>query len=125
MQQFFSTNVGTLNANPLQPILWLRRPPHRLETELKPERVQEALQAMPAWQFNADRRTLGCLHDLGDARVALAYAAFVSEIAAADRQVISVLVSGNLVGVTLHGYPRKGKTGGITESVLELAKRLG
>jgi pterin-4a-carbinolamine dehydratase len=124
MQQFFSTPVGTLTANPLQPTVWLRRPPHR-EQELKPERVQEVLQAMPAWKFNEDRRTIDCLNDFGDARVALAYAAFVSEIAAADRQVISVLVSGSLVGVTLHGYPRRGNTGGITESVLELAKRLG
>jgi len=125
MQQFFSTNVGTLNANPLQPTVWLKRPPHRPEPELKPERVEEMLLAMPAWKFNADRRTIDCLHDLGDARVALAYAAFVSEIAAADRQVISVLVSGSLVGITLHGYPRRGNMGGITESVLELAKRLG
>ncbi len=125
MQQIFSTNAGMLSANPLQPTVWLRRPPHRPELELKPERVEEALQAMRAWKFNGDRRTIDCLHDFGDARVALSYAAFVSEIAAADRQVISVLVSGSLVGVTLHGYPRRGNMGGITESVLELAKRLG
>ena len=125
MQQFFSTTAGTLTANSLQPTVWLRRPPHRPEPELKPERVQEALQAMPAWKFNTDRRALDCLNEFGDARVALAYAAFVSEIAAADHQVISVLVSGSLVGVTLHGYPRRGNTGGITESVLALAKRLG
>ena len=124
MQQMSNT-VGILIADPTEVKVWLRRPPHPPEESLKPERVQEELQAMPGWKLNLNRQTIDRLHEFGDARVALAYAAFVTQLVGADRQMASVLVSGGLVGVSLHGYPRKGTKGGITESVLELAKRLG
>ncbi|MEA2605018.1 MAG: hypothetical protein QOF89_6010 [Acidobacteriota bacterium] len=124
MQQ--SLNVtGTLTANPLEPTIWLKRPPHRPGQELKPERVQEELQAMPGWTLDLSRKTINRLHEFGDSSVALAYAAFIKELAGADGQRVSILVSGGLVGLSLHGYPRKGTRGGITESVLEMAKRLG
>lgn len=123
-QQSVSNTVGTFPIAPLEPTVWLRRPP-RPEEELKPERVQLALQSMPGWRLDMNRRTIDRLHEFGDARVALAYAAFVTKLAEADRQVASVLVSGARVCLSLHGYPRRGSKGGITESVLEMAKRLG
>ena len=94
-------------------------------TELKPERVQEILQAMPGWTLNANRKSLERLLEFPDARVALAYAAFATELAGSNRQPVSVLVSGGWVGLTLLGQARKGKKGGMTMAVIELAKRLG
>ncbi|HEX4962233.1 MAG TPA: hypothetical protein VF173_15465 [Thermoanaerobaculia bacterium] len=94
-------------------------------TELKPERVQELLQAMPGWTLNTTRKSLERLLPFPDARVALAYAAFATELAGANRQPVSILVSGGWVGLTLLGQARKGKKGGMTMAVIELAKRLG
>ncbi len=124
MQQT-SNPVGILITNPAEVKVWLRRPPHRPQEELKPERVQEALQALPGWKLNLNRQSIERLHEFGDARVAMAYAAFVTYLTGADRQIVSVLVKGGHVGVSLHGYPRKGNKGGITKSVLEMAKLLG
>lgn len=97
----------------------------RFLEELKPERVQEMLQAMPGWTLDMGRKTIDRLHEFSDSKVALAYAAFATELAGAERQPISILVSGGRVGLTLHGQPRRGKRGGLTLAVLELAKRLG
>ena len=124
MQQTSNT-VGILIADPAEVKVWLRRPPHRPEEELKPERIQKELEAMPGWKLNLNRQTIERLHEFGDTRVALAYAAFITQLVGADRQKVSVLVTGGHVGVSLHGYPRKGTRGGITESVLETAKQLG
>ncbi len=110
MQQI-TNSVGTLIANP--------------STELKPERVQLELQSMPGWKLDLNRQTIDRLHEFPDSKVALAFAAFATELAGSGRQPISILVSGGRVGLTLHGQPRRGNRGGLTMSVLELAKRLG
>ena len=103
--------------------------PRRLLTldldELKPERVQEMLKAMPGWKLDMSRRTIDRLHQFPDSKVALVYAAFATELAGSWRQPISIFVSGGTVGLSLHGRPRRGKRGGLTEAVMELAKRLG
>jgi pterin-4a-carbinolamine dehydratase len=119
MQQI-ANNAGVLTAG--SPT-GKKSPRH--QEELKPERVQEALQAMPGWKLDLNRKAIDRLHEFPDAKVALAFAAFATELAGAGRQPISVLVSGGRVGLTLHGQPRRGKKGGLTEAVLELAKRLG
>src|SRR3954466_4708623 len=91
--------------------------------ELKPERVQEALQAMLGWKLDMSRKALDRLHEFSDSKVALAFATFATELAGAGGQPISVFVSGGRVGLTLHGQPRRGKKGGLTLAVMELAKR--
>jgi pterin-4a-carbinolamine dehydratase len=93
--------------------------------ELKPERVQETLKAMPGWKLDMNRRTIDRFYEFPDSKVALVYAAFATELAGSWRQPISILVAGGRVGLTLHGKPRRGKRGGLTEAVMELAKRLG
>ena len=93
--------------------------------ELKPERVQEALKAMPGWKLDMNRKAIDRLYEFPDSKVALVYAAFATELAGSWRQPISILVSGGRVGLTLHGKPRRGRKGGLTQAVLELAKRLG
>ncbi len=93
--------------------------------ELKPERVQEALQAMPGWKLDMSRKALDRVHEFTDSKVALAFAAYVTELAGSARQPISVFVAGGRMGLTLHGQPRRGKKGGLTLAVIELAKQLG
>jgi pterin-4a-carbinolamine dehydratase len=93
--------------------------------ELKPERVQEMLTAMPGWKLDMNRRAIDRFHEFPDSKVALAFATYATELAGAGRQPISVLVSAGRVGLTLHGQQRRGKRGGLTMAVLELAKRLG
>ena len=93
--------------------------------ELKPERVQEMLQAMPNWKLDVNRKAIDRFHEFSDSKVALAFATYATELAGAVRQPISVFVAGGRLGLTLHGQPRRGKKGGLTLAVMELAKRLG
>src|SRR3954451_8421567 len=123
MQQI-ANNAGALAAS-FSTLKNLKKLAARDLEELKPERVQEALQAMPGWKLDMSRKALDRLHEFSDSKVALAFATFATELAGAGRQPISVFVSGGRVGLTLHGQPRRGKKGGLTLAVMELAKRLG
>src|SRR4051812_47736757 len=123
MQQI-ANNAGALAAS-FSTLKNLKKLSVRDLEELKPERVQEALQAMPGWKLDMSRKALDRLHEFSDSKVALAFATFATELAGAGRQSISVFVSGGRVGLTLHGQPRRGKKGGLTLAVMELAKRLG
>jgi pterin-4a-carbinolamine dehydratase len=123
MQQI-ANNAGALAAS-FSTLKNLRKLSARDLEELKPERVQEALQAMPGWKLDVNRKALDRFHEFSDSKVALAFATFATELAGAGRQPISVFVSGGRVGLTLHGQPRRGKKGGLTLAVMELAKRLG
>src|SRR3954462_11596363 len=136
MQQI-ANNAGALAAS-FSTLKNLKKLSVRDLEELKPERVQEALQGMPGWKLDMSRKALDRLHEFSDSKVALAFATFATELAGAGRQPISVFVwggrgpqpisvfvSGGRVGLTLHGQPRRGKKGGLTLAVMELAKRLG
>ena len=120
MQQI-ANNAGALAVS----FSTLKKMAARDLEELKPERVQEALQAMPGWKLDMNRKAIDRVHEFSDSKVALAFATFATELAGAGRQPISVYVSGGRVGLTLHGQPRRGKKGGLTLAVMELAKRLG
>jgi len=80
---------------------------------------------MPGWKLDMSRKALDRVHEFSDSKVALAFAAYATELAGSARQPISVFVSGGRMGLTLHGQPRRGKKGGLTLAVMELAKRLG
>src|SRR4051794_14485285 len=125
MQQI-ANNAGALAAS-FSTLKNLKKLSVRDLEELKPERVQEALQAMPGWKLDMSRKALEALqampgwkldmsrkaldrlHEFSDSKVALAFATFATELAGAGRQPISVFVSGGRVGLTLHGQPRRGK----------------
>jgi pterin-4a-carbinolamine dehydratase len=123
MQQI-ENNAGALAAS-FSTLKNLRKLAARDQEELKPERVQEMLQAMPGWKLDTGRKALDRLQEFSDSKVALAFAAYATELAGSARQPISVFVSGGRMGLTLHGQPRRGKKGGLTLAVIELAKRLG
>ena len=97
-----------------------RRPP---VAKLKAERVQEALAAM-GWKADPAVRTFGRAVSFRTARVAGAYAAYVSALADQAEQPCSVIRTGRKVTITLHSRPAKGKESGWTQAVLEFAKRL-
>ena len=120
MQQI-ANNAGALAVS----FSTLKKMAARDPEELKPERVQEMLQAMPGWKLDMSRKALDRVHEFSDSKVALAFAAYATELAGSARQPISVFVSGGRMGLTLHGQPRRGKKGGLTLAVMELAKRLG
>jgi pterin-4a-carbinolamine dehydratase len=123
MQQIEST-AETL-ATSFSTLKKMRKLAARDQEELKPERVQEMLQAMPGWKLDVGRKALDRLQEFSDSKVALAFASYATELAAAARQPISVFVSAGRMGLTLHGQPRKGKKGGLTLAVMELARQLG
>src|SRR6202163_4082300 len=93
--------------------------------ELKPERVQEMLKAMPGWKLDMNRKAIDRLHEFPDSKVALAFATFATELAGAGRQPISVLVSAGRVGLTLHGQQGRGKKGGPPKPGVGLRKGFG
>ena len=96
-----------------------------LHEQLKPERVQEELRAMPRWKFNPERQAINRLQELPDMRVALAFATFALKLAKVEGQPMSVLIADCRMGLTLTGAPVNGTRGGLTLAALALAKRLG
>jgi hypothetical protein len=97
-----------------------RKPP---VMKLKAERVQEELAAM-GWKADPAVRTFARALKFPAARVAGAYAVYVSELAEKSGQPCSVTQSGKQVTVTLLSRSRKGRMGGWSKAVLAFAKRL-
>jgi pterin-4a-carbinolamine dehydratase len=104
-----------------------RIPPKEFLERLKAERVQlvaKRLQFMPGWQLAKDDKAISRVYVFPDPRVAVAYAAYVTEHSAALKLPASVLLSGSRAVVTLRGE-RRGGIREVTEAVLELAAALG
>jgi hypothetical protein len=97
-----------------------RQPP---VAKLKAERVQVSLAAM-GWKADPEVRTFGRAVSFRAARVAGAYAAYVSALADQAGQPCSVIRTGRKVTITLHSRPAKGRESGWTPAVLEFARRL-
>ena len=90
----------------------LRRPPHppdSIQVKLKPERVQEALAAAPAWQLLGGDQYLRREKRFPDAMGSLLYSSFVSSLASRFKVPANVRVQDLRVIVTL-GSPKKGGT---------------
>lgn len=106
----------------------LRRPPHRPQPpdeELKPERVQEELAAMPGWELLAGGKSIGRSFRFASKRAAAAYAAFVSSSAGDAGQPVRLQVDGRRLEVKLFSPPsRNGSRGQLTMRVLEFARKM-
>jgi pterin-4a-carbinolamine dehydratase len=102
----------------------MRRPPGPVD-KLKAERVQERLQAMPAWSLTHGGLAVSRVHDFPDSRVASSYASFVSDFASAMNVPVSMSLSGGRVTLKLQGSPRLTGHAGLTEAVLDFAEILG
>jgi hypothetical protein len=95
------------------------------EEALKSERVEEALRAMPEWVMTLEGQAITRAKELPTPEVASLYTAYVTGFAGHLGLPVAVSVSDGLVLVTLYA-PRRGDCmGGLTESVLDLARQLG
>lgn len=90
---------------------------------LKPERVQEELQAMPGWRGVAHYRGIDHVRRFPTAEVAAAFTGYASAFAQETGQLCSVVQTGEHVTVTLTGRHPSGAFG-VTRAVLDFAKRL-
>jgi hypothetical protein len=79
---------------------------------------------VPGWQLTRGGRAIDRQRELPSARVAAAYAGFVTELAATTQTPVDVLVTGGQVVVTIHGNAAR-RGGALTLAALELAELLG
>lgn len=89
------------------------------------QRVRERLPALPGWRLVEGNRALDRVRELPDATAAAGYVSFVAMLAAAMDQPVGISLAGHRVVLTLHGHPRRGTGGGLTEAVLDFAASLG
>lgn len=106
------------------------RPPRRpelveAEERLKAERVQERLrQEAPGWRLINSGTGINRTREFPEARVAMAYASYVSVLATYLRLPVSVLLSGTRTVITLQGR-RRGKRRGVTDPMVDFAAAIG
>lgn len=96
-----------------------------VKAHLKAERVQESLQRLPGWSLGEDGGEIVRKRKFNDSSGARAYVNNVCRLAAMRRQPVEIGFSGAQVVVTLKGHPVRGCTGGLTETVLNLAATIG
>lgn len=99
--------------------------PVGVQERLKAERVQEALKVMPGWRLAPGGKAINRAKAFPTAEVARLYGAFVTGFAGALGLPVVTSAAGGQVIVTLHSPRSHGRIGQLTESVLELARRLG
>jgi hypothetical protein len=99
--------------------------PGDLGDELKPERVQEWLQARPEWHLSPAGKVLHGSRAFPTCEAATHYSAFVTSLAAALALPVKVKVADYRVELSLFS-PRHGRRfNPLTEAVLDFATRIG
>ncbi|HEY0513342.1 MAG TPA: hypothetical protein VGH73_15640 [Thermoanaerobaculia bacterium] len=92
---------------------------------LKPERVQEWLQARPQWGLTRPGKSLRLLKAFPSSEVATHYSAYVTAFAESLSLPVAVSVSGGQVKVILHARCRASHLAPLTEGVLDFADQIG
>lgn len=90
---------------------------------LKPERVQQLLAALPGWRLREDG--LESERQFTHPGAASSFAALACRLAALRGQPVKVDLSGAKVVVKLQGLPARGCAGGLTGPVFALAGLIG
>lgn len=93
--------------------------------ELKPERVQEWLQAFPAWHLGSTAHTLHRAKAFPTAEVAAQYGAFVTGLAGALGLPVRVSIVDGQSSLLLHAGRQHGRYVPLTEAVLAFAAEIG
>jgi pterin-4a-carbinolamine dehydratase len=134
------TRVKTVVTRVLELTSELKRPPHPQgdpaaialelipgvdDPELKPERVQEWLQARPDWQLDEKGRMIHRVRKFPNREVAAQYSSFVTGLAASLALSVKVKVSEGQVALSLYSGRRGGRCNPLTENVLGFADQLG
>lgn len=92
---------------------------------LKAERVQLLLQELPEWSLGAGGQTIERSRQFRSVCEAIEFVGLTGKLAIAQRQPVTIAISGRNVVLTLTGHPVKGCTGGLTDPVFRLAGILG
>jgi pterin-4a-carbinolamine dehydratase len=95
------------------------------KAHLKPERVQQLLLSLPGWRLGAEGRGIERRRHFTSFGKAQAFVGLVGRLATGHRQPVTIALSGKRVDLTLAGHPIKGRTGGLTDEVFNLAGRIG
>jgi pterin-4a-carbinolamine dehydratase len=95
------------------------------KAHLKPERVQQLLLKLPGWRLGAEGGSIARRRHFTSFAEAQAFVGRVGKLATALRQPVTIALSGKRVNLTLAGHPIKGRTGGLTNDVFNLAGRIG
>jgi pterin-4a-carbinolamine dehydratase len=98
----------------------LRQPP-RPGGNLKSERVQQELRAMPGWEARSEFKALGRSRQFRQARAAARFAAFAFELAAMEGQALTLGINGGRVDLTVERRSRDG----INMPLIDFARQLG
>jgi pterin-4a-carbinolamine dehydratase len=95
------------------------------KAQLKPERVQQLLLKLPGWRLGAEGRAIRRRRQFTSLAEAQAFVGLVGKLATGHRQPVTIALAGKRVDLTLAGHPVKGRTGGLTDNVFDLAGRIG
>jgi len=95
------------------------------KANLKPERVQQLLLKLPGWRLGAEGRAIERRRHFTSFAEAQAFVGRVGKLATGLRQPVTIVLTGKRVNLSLAGHPVKGRTGGLTDEVFNLAGRIG
>jgi hypothetical protein len=93
--------------------------------QLKPERIQEWLQAFPAWRLGPTGNTLHRAKAFPTAEVAAQYGAFAAGLAGALGLPVRVSLVDGQASLLLHAGRQRGRYAPLTEAVLAFAAQIG
>ena len=106
-------------------VAWLSEPGGPVRMDLKPERVQQLLLALPGWKLREDGRAIVTERKFASAKTAGAFGALACRLATQERQPVAVRLVGEQIMITLPGHPLRGCVGGLTGPVFRLAGLIG
>lgn len=93
--------------------------------DLKPERVQEALERLPSWRLSEDGLAIESERRFASNQRTSSFAGYACRLASRLGQPVKIHVADKTVVVTLAGHPVRGCTGGLTNPVFRLADLIG
>jgi len=119
--------MNTQNAGQGQVVEPIRLPPRRerLVLNLKAERVQETLQAMPAWKPTQDGWAVESVRTFADPETAAIFATCAVNLAGRAHRPLIVLQIGSRVMLTVFHLTKSGRMGKLDEATLNFAQGLG
>jgi len=96
-----------------------------VKAQLKAERVQLALKAIPDWKQQPDGESLQRVRQFPQAASAKAYVGYALEVASAFKLPVSLQWADRQLVITLRGFSQKSRQNGLTTAMVNLATALG
>jgi pterin-4a-carbinolamine dehydratase len=106
-----------------EPLFPLPDGPVRMD--LKPERVQQMLERLPGWALHSSGRAIVRVRMFTTERKAGSFVRKACWLATKLLQPVMVSLAGKEVTIALTGHPVRGCTGGLTNTVFNLADLIG